>query len=372
MNSKMSPGERVVRCLCGEPVDRVPFGVGLGWYPWGETLENWRRQAGRPDLDPAREFGYDASFALPALDSGIRPPYEHKVIAETADTVTWRDGRGVTQRGRKDGHSMPEFLDYPVKTPDDWERLKTERLRIGDPGRVHEDWKAFRARLKANGEVVQVGTFPWGVFGAARDLLGVETLLTAFYDTPDMIHDMMGHLTRLWISLWEQVADQVPIDHIHIWEDMSGKQGSLISPAMVEEFMMPCYDRIVEFGRSAGVRVISVDTDGNCSELVPIMMKHGVTMFFPFEVQAGNDVREYRRRYPALGIVGGLDKRVLAGTKADVDREVEKAVWMIRNGGRYLPGFDHLIPPDASWENFRYAAGRIRDLCHEPQQTGGR
>ena len=36
----------------------------------------------------------------------------------------WRDHRGITQRGRKDGGSIPEYLDYPVKTPEDWQRIR--------------------------------------------------------------------------------------------------------------------------------------------------------------------------------------------------------------------------------------------------------
>ena len=60
----------------------------------------------------------------------------------------------------------------------------------------------------------------------------------------------------------------------------------------------------------------------------------------------------------------GLDKRALAGTLADVDREIDKAATMIKLG-RYVPGFDHLIPPDAKWENFKYAAEQIRDLCSQ-------
>ena len=52
-----------------------------------------------------------------------------------------------------------------------------------------------------------MGVFPYGVFGTPRD--------------------MMEHLTTLWISIWEWVAGEVPIAHIHIWEDMSGKQGRL-------------------------------------------------------------------------------------------------------------------------------------------------
>jgi hypothetical protein len=33
--------------------------------------------------------------------------------------------------------------------------------------------------------------------------------------------------------------------------------------------------------------------------------------------------------------------------------------------GRYIPGFDHLIPPDVPWENMKYAAERIREVCFE-------
>lgn len=212
---------------------------------------------------------------------------------------------------------------------------------------------------------MQVGTFPWGIFGTVRDFLGNEQVLYAFYDHPDMIRDMMDTLTTLWLALDDRVAAEVQIDHIHIWEDMSGRHGSLISPAMVEEFMMPCYDRMVAFAWAHNVRIVSVDTDGDCAQLVPVFLKHGINMMFPFEVQAGNNIRVYRQQYPTLGIMFGLDKRALAGTLADVDREVDKARWMLKNGGRYIPGFDHLIPPDAKWENFQYAANQLKEICYQ-------
>ncbi len=363
MMTDLPCGERVVRCLAGGDIDRVPFGVNLGWLPWGETLEGWRRETGRPDLDPRREFGYEAGFVGPALECGPFPRFEERLLAETAGYVVQRDWRGITLRNRRDGGSMPEFLDYPVKTPADWEALRDTRYRLADlDGRVTQDWDAFRAQLAATGEAVQVGSFPWGVFGTVRDLLGVEEALVAFYTEPAMIRDMMERLTDIWIGLWERVAAEVRIDHIHIWEDMSGRHGSLISPAMVEAFMMPCYDRIAAFARAHGVRIVSVDTDGDCRELVPLMMRHGVNMFFPFEVQAGNDIREYRRQYPELGIMCGLDKRCLAASTAAVDREIERCADMVRQG-RYVPGFDHLIAPDAQWPLFVRAAEGIRKVC---------
>ncbi len=360
---ELTCGERLVRCLTGDPIDRVPYGVGLGWYPWPETLNRWRAESGRHDLEVQHALGLDDGFALPALHSGIYPAFEAAVLEETAEFIVFRDERGITMRGRRDGGSIPEWLDYPVKTESDWLHLKEERLRLDSPGRVPEDWDAFRARLRATGEAVQVGVFPYGVFGTARDLLGAEELLISFYTRPELVRDIMEHLTSLWLSLWEQVAAEVQIDHIHIWEDMSGKQGPLISPKMVRDFMMPQYDRIADFARSAGVRVVSVDTDGDCSQLVPIMIEHGVNMFLPFEVQAGNDILLYREHYPDLGIMFGLDKRALAGTREQIDAEVERAAHMLRRG-RYVPGFDHSIPPDVPWANYRYAAEALRTECY--------
>ena len=31
-------------------------------------------------------------------------------------------------------------------------------------------------------------------------------------------------------------------------------------------------------------------------------------------------------------------------------------------GGGYIVGFDHLIPPDASWANFKYMVEHLRAL----------
>jgi hypothetical protein len=64
-----------------------------------------------------------------------------------------------------------------------------------------------------------------------------------------------------------------------------------------------------------------------------------------------------------LGIVGGLDKNALALDRVAIDQEVDKAAWMIGNGGRYIPGFDHLIPSNVPWENMAYAAERLREVC---------
>ena len=178
----LTQGERFIRCMTGEPIDRVPFGVGLGWYPWGQTLARWRQETGQPDLDVWKTLGYEGDNAAPKMHAGIWPAFEHKVIEQTEEFIIVRDERGITKRDRRDGLSMPDFLDYPVKCRRDWDKLKAERLALDAPGRIEQDWDAFDDRIKREGLVVRVGDYPFGVFGTPRDFLGAEELLVAFYD----------------------------------------------------------------------------------------------------------------------------------------------------------------------------------------------
>ena len=358
----LTDGERFIRTVIGEETDRAPYGVGLGWQPWPATVERWKAETGLAEINLKEIFGFDYRDALPAQHQGIFPEFAPLVLEETGDFIVTRNERGTTMRNRRDLASMPDFLDYPVKARDDWDRLKGERLDPNAPGRSHEDWDAFRARIRKTGEAVVVGSYPYGVFGGPREFMGAEEFLIAFCTDPAMVKDMMNHLTTLWLAVWEMAAGEVQIDRIHIWEDMSGRQGSLISPKMVREFMMPCYDRIAAFARDAGVRVISVDTDGRVDELVPIFMAHGVNLIYPFEVQAGNDVRDYRRKHRSLGILGGLDKRALAKDRSAIDREVALAREMLTQG-RYIPSYDHHIPPDVDWESYAYSARELKAVC---------
>jgi uroporphyrinogen decarboxylase len=104
-----------------------------------------------------------------------------------------------------------------------------------------------------------------------------------------------------------------------------------------------------------------VDSDGLVDELVEVMFHHGVNSFFPFEVQAGNDAAAYRRRYPSMSVWGGLDKRALAADKTAINRELDRATELFSLGG-YVVGFDHAIPPDVPWENFRYFVEELKTI----------
>lgn len=82
----------------------------------------------------------------------------------------------------------------------------------------------------------------------------------------------------------------------------------------------------------------------------------------PFEVASNCDVLTTRERYPDLVISGGIDKRVLAQSKADIDRMLERILPPMRERGGFIPTCDHGVPLDVSYENYLHYRCRCQEL----------
>jgi len=358
----MNDRERFLACVLGEPVDRPPF--YLFWGPWGTVWQQWLRDgmpAGPNGWDDVRRhFGADAAPHAVPINCGPCPPFPPTVLEEDDEAFVHTDTWGIKRRNFKRHESMSEFLEFPVRSRRDWERYKAERLDPKHPDRLAGPWREKGREWMGRGVPIQLGYFPdVGLYGGLRWLLGDEECLLAFYDDPALVHEIMDHLTTIYLAVFEEVVREVRVDVIHIWEDMCGRQGPLISPAHWEEFMGPNYRRIHAFAQAHGIRVISVDTDGQPELLIPPMMRSGVNLLFPMEVAAGCDVVATRRRHPGLALLGGIDKRALAIGPEAIDRELARIRPAIRMG-RYIPDLDHLIPDDVSWANFCYFATALK------------
>ena len=58
----------------------------------------------------------------------------------------------------------------------------------------------------------------------------------------------------------------------------------------------------------------------------------------------------------------GLDKNALAQSRREINRELARAERMLAEGG-YIPGCDHLIPPNVPWANWKYYVEELRKLA---------
>ncbi len=307
-------------------------------------------------------FGFDERVHSAPLKASPLPLFDEEVYREDEETITFkRDYDGKVVKTRKDGSSMPSFLEYPVKGRRDFEKIK-ERFDPDYPGRIPDNFDQKIEDYKNRDYVLQTGgTLFSGFFSILREMMGLEAISLTFYDDPKLIIEMLEFFTDYHIKLNSKVASRVEVDYIYIWEDMNYRNGPLISPELFRKFILPYYKKFTSAMAEYGVKNFFVDTDGNCESLIPLFMEGGVTGLLPFEIQAGMDIEKVRSLYPELIIMGGIDKIALSKGREDIIKELEKARRMIKAGG-YIPYTDHAVQPDVSFENYKFFREELKKI----------
>lgn len=356
----MTHRERFVRVLTGGEVDRVPFIKVFGGD--NAVLPHWEQEHPgiRQEID--RTIGWDGPYrgwSILPVNYWLSRRGQPEVTEQPGGRRVYRWGDGTVEIIRGGGDYHHHTTEYPVKTRDDWERVKRIHLDPDDPARFPKSWDEVVA--KANLRDYPLQLTHGGVYGFARKLMGDEALAYAFYDDPELVHEMMGTYTGVVLRIWEKLVAVVDFDLVEFWEDMASKNGSMVSPAIFREFMKPNYLKVRDFADQHGVPILLVDSDGNIDELSGLMLEAGVNAMYPYEVLAGNDLFSIRERYPGMAAIGGLDKDCMARGEAAMEAELEKARQLIRLG-RFIPGPDHFVLSNVSFESYRAFMSRLKEI----------
>ena len=357
----MTNRERIINCALNKPIDRSPFSFYFG--PWGETIQRWQKENGKGENAWLEGFGFDQQATLVGSYVNMLhyPPFESKVLETKGNKLICQDWLGEIVECIDSVSGIPKIIKSPVESREDWTNFKKTKLNPDDAGRFPENWSEIVKQLNETDAPVQLGLYPGGLYGTLRDLMGVEGSLCAFYDDPELVKDILDYLTDFWISIYTKICKDVKADIIHIWEDMSGKQGSLISPYMIKEFMLPNYRKLRDFADKNSIPIMQVDTDGNCEELIPLFASAGVNMMLPFEVAAGCDIIELRRKYPYMSMMGGIDKMKISKGKEAIDMELKRIRPLLNETG-YFPALDHLINPEISYDDYCYFVNSLKEI----------
>ena len=360
--------------LFGKP-DRVPLMPG---QPRESTLRAWREQGLPEGLDYFQALL--AELGLPSMAHEIRtidapfrmiPTFEERVlehkdghyivqdwmgaITEISDTYDYTYIRApkdfVTRRWHK----------FPVETREDWERMK-ERYQADAPGRFAGDF-GETCEPPASREFILTVDFN-GPFWQLREWCGLVNLCFLFADHPEFVQEMIDFWQEFVSQALARILRQTRVDRVRVSEDMAYKAHSMISPAMVRKFLLPSYCRWVLEVRDAGCPLVDVDSDGYIAELIPLWIEAGINVCEPIEVAAGNDIVAYRKHFGRqMAYLGGIDKRAIAAGGEALEAEVMRVVFPLLKEGGFIPGCDHGVPPDISWQNYVAYSRRLAHLC---------
>ncbi len=322
--------------------------------------EEWAAQGASSEERDLSAFRYRRHMvgAVP-VNTGWLGGFTEEIIEETDEHILARDAMGRTTRLVKGAASLPHPLDYPVRTMADWRRIKPHFEFA--PERMGEGWREIACNHLEEGRVVAV-SIPGG-FDAPRELMGEENVCMAFYTQPELIHDILKTIGNTAYRVLDEVSGAVQIDELFVHEDMAGKTGPLVGPAIIEEFIKPYYRRIWDLLQSRGARLFVQDSDGNMNAVIPAFLESGINVMYPMEPAAGMDIVRLRETYgQRLAFMGGIDKHCLRQSKAAIIAELEyKIPPMVRTGGCVL-GLDHRIPNGTPIAHYRFYIEKVWEI----------
>lgn len=367
----MEPHVRKMRDFYAKKPGAPLYQKEFGFY----CREEWYSQGLDRDADVSEEFGYDppAHHGLGELGwcvAHLCPWFEEKVIEKKGrhEVVQDRAGRQLLCfAGRRNGF-MPEYIDHPVKDMKTWKENIEWRMDPETPERYTGfDIKTEQARQAARrGEIISQRLI--GGYMYLRSLIGPEQLFYAFYDMPDVIHTCMETWMKLADAIIARHQEHVTLDEMFFAEDICYNHGPLISVEMMKEFLFPYYQQIIANAKQRQIDAsrhlfVQVDTDGYADPVIgPYCEAVGMDVMSPFEVASGCDVVRAGQTFPELRMSGGIDKRVLAQSKKDIDRMVERIIRAMRQRGGYIPTCDHGVPAEVPLTNYRHYRSRVIEL----------
>lgn len=365
----MTSQERFYNCFHFLPVDHV---VDMEFGYWDEVHLLWEKEGLPHGLDTNEKlemyFGLEERYR-PPVNILLQPEFEIEEAGVRDGYRYFYDNDHVFCRVPADGlTTMPEHLEYPLKSRKDWENIFKPRLNPDTPGRYPENLAGHMD------DVLAKNFMPWlyvgSLFGRLRNFIGFQDICYMIYDDPALVDEIIQHMADLTCEILERTLPLVKGKILigHFWEDICFNTGSMISPDYFGKHVVPRYKQIVDILKKNGIDIVIVDCDGWIGPLVEGWLEAGVNIMFPLERAGGSDPVKLREQYGRdILLLGGVDKRDIALGGDEIVRALEYLAPLVEEGG-FIPHCDHRCPSDVSLENYRFYLKKKREIFGIPQR----
>lgn len=327
MVKAMTPRERLQTMFAGGlPTDRLPVMEWATW--WNDTVDEWKEQGLPAHLtgqELAEYVGIDKNYQFWLRHfTPEMPKKAYHGAPRITSAAQYRDCL-------KNGWVLPDNAIEIIKP----QLEETARLQQ-DKGEV--SWFTIE-----------------GFFWFPRELFGIENHLYAFYDEPELYHEMCKNITDWQLRMLDEMTKSLTPDFMTFAEDMSYNLGPMLSEECFEEFLAPYYKQVIPELKKKGVKPI-IDSDGDISSMVPWMIRSGIEGILPLERQAGVDINALSELYPDFFWMGGFDKMTMFKGEETMRAEFERLLPAMKKG-KLIVSVDHQTPPGVTLADYhKYVA----------------
>jgi len=322
----MNSRERVLTAFAHQEPDRVPAWCGSSAEFWAKA----KRELKIADDEALRvRFGDDfrrvfARYAGPQI--------------RLAPGVTSRTPFGIDRHGM--GYGQP--LNHPLKGAT---LAQVHEHPWPDPNWM--DVSAIRAEAEQyQGRFAILGG-DWSPFWHdAIDLMNLDGLYLAMYDTPEAVDALMQHMVDYYAAVSRRIfaAAASALDIFFIGNDLGSQTGPLLSPALFRRFVLPHIKRLIDLGHAYKLKVM-MHCCGGFAPLIPDLIAAGLDGLHAVQPScAGMDLATLKREFGSRILFNGaIDSHhvLIKGTPDLVRQKTREVLDIMKPGGGYVAGASH-------------------------------
>jgi uroporphyrinogen decarboxylase len=203
-------------------------------------------------------------------------------------------------------------------------------------------------------------------------LVGMENAMCCFHTQPNAMREVLHRIMDFQLGIARHYL-RLGVEMVRMGDDLGTQCAPLMSPALIEEFLVPEYRRLFDLYKAHGV-LVNFHSCGHIEPLLEMFMRLGVDILNPVQASANNldVVRAKTAGRMALqgGVASGL---IAAGPIPAIRREVHRRIWQLGRDGGYFCGPDQYMPwPEAHIHALHEAVAEFgRYPLREYREDGG-
>ncbi|NLG74531.1 MAG: hypothetical protein GX495_21110 [Chloroflexi bacterium] len=378
----MNSRERVLLALNHKEPDRVPFDLGgtvatgiqaraytrlrdyLGLPKKEAKIIDILQQLAQVDQDVMDRLGADVNNVAPRSSASFNIEINE---SEDGRYYYFYDEYGVGWRMPKDGGMYYDMFYHPLAGNVTLEQVENYPLPDPlDPSRFAGIREAARRVIEEEQRALVIGNISAGIFELYMWLHGFKDGYADWAGNQPLAQKMMRRFLDLQLAYWEKMFDVmqgIPIDVVHMADDVAGQYNMLISPSSYRKYLKPLHKELFDFIHSRSDAKIFLHSCGAIRKIIPDLIEIGVDILNPVQVNAADMDSASLKQEFGKDIVfwgGGVDTQSVfdeSHTPDEVRRDVRKRLEDLMPGGGFVFATVHNIqgnvPPEnimALWE----------------------
>jgi uroporphyrinogen decarboxylase len=194
---------------------------------------------------------------------------------------------------------------------------------------------------------------------------GLANLMMDYILQPELAKKLAQISVDYHIELYRKLIKEEGVEIVWIGDDYAGKNGTFMSPAHFEEFILPGIKTIVKEVKGAGAFCLQ-HTDGDIWKIMDMLIEAGYDALGPLEPAYMNLEKVIKYKNKAIGAIGNIDVDLLSrGSVEEVEQTTRELLQSVKGLGKHILSSGNTISSSVNGKNYMAMLEVAKEFTNE-------